>query len=78
MELEEKVKNNAICLPTAAEVENRFVDEKAVIAGWRVVDYKSDGTKTIGISSDKLVEAIVTVRSNDWCKKRRNYQFMRE
>ena len=70
-------KINAICLPTAEEVENQFVDESAIVAGWGVMNYQLNGSKTQEISSDKLAEAIVKVRSNDWCKQRRNQEFMK-
>ena len=70
-------KINAICLPTIKEVENQFVDESAIVAGWGVIDYKMNGSKTLGVSSDKLAEAVVKVRSNNWCKQRRNQEFMK-
>ena len=82
LELKEKIefgpKINAVCLPRSTEMDETYADEEAIVAGWGVTSYKMDGSKSIGQPSDKLIEAIVTIRSNDWCQKRRNQGFMKK
>ena len=84
LELEENAtfgpKVNAICLPSendVNEVLDQLVDKKALVAGWGVVAYDNDGVKTIKLTSDTLMEAFVTIRSNEWCKNRKNYEFLK-
>ena len=79
LELEESVsfgpKVNAICLPSEVHVLDQFVDKKALVSGWGVVSYDINGIKTKELASDTLMEAFVTIRSNEWCKNRRNHKF---
>ena len=73
-------KVNAICLPSENDVNSlldQLVDKKALVAGWGVVAYDSNGVKTKELSSDTLMEAFVTIRSNEWCKNRKNYEFLK-
>ena len=66
LELEEPVvfgrKINTICLPFEHETGNLHENEAALVAGWGAVNW----TSTI---SDKLMEATVIIRPNEWCKK---------
>ena len=85
LELQEKVtfgpKVNAICLPSENDLNevlmDQMIEKKALVAGWGVVAYDSNGIKTKELSSDTLMEAFVTIRSNEWCKNRRNYEFLK-
>ena len=81
LELEQSVtfgpKVNGICLPSEIDVLDEFVDKKALVAGWGVVSYDNNGIKIKELTSDSLMEAFVTIRSNEWCKKRRNYEFLK-
>ena len=73
-------KVNAICLPSENDVNNlldQLIEKKALVAGWGVVAYDSNGEKTKELSSDTLIEAFVTIRSNAWCKNRKNYEFLK-
>ena len=65
---------NAISLPDFSQVNNRYENEHAVVTGWGVKGYDKD---IAFVSTDKLMEATVKIRSNSWCKKRENLQFMK-
>ena len=54
---------NTICLPFEHETGNLHENEAAIVAGWGVVDWETSST------SDKLIEATVNIRPNEWCKK---------
>ena len=68
LELEQPVvfgrRINTICLPFEHETGYLHENEAAVVAGWGVVDWETSST-----SHNKLIEATVNIRPNDWCKK---------
>ena len=72
LELEESVKLgpkiNRICLPLAMDVENpeKFDDKSGTVAGW---GFRASRTEKPIISEDKLMEASVLIKANDWCQK---------
>ena len=55
-------------------VLDQLVDSTALVAGWGVVGYNNNTRK---LTSDTLMEAFVTIRSNEWCKNRKNYEFLK-
>ena len=65
-------KVNAISLPNFSQVNEEYENKYGIVAGWGVRDY--DNKNTPITSEDKLLEASVKIRSNSWCKKRRNLQ----
>ena len=71
-------KVNAICLSSENDqLLDQLVKKKALVAGWGVIAYDRNGIKTKELASDVLMEAFVTIRSNEWCKNRRNYEFLK-
>ena len=68
-------KVNAISLPDSFQVNKIYDNKHASVAGWGVKDY--DKRKTPITSEDMLMEATVKIRSNRWCKGRRNLRFLK-
>ena len=74
LELEEYVqfgpKINALCLPDISDTENSYEDVKAIVAGWGTASYKNVGGKSVPVkSTEKLLEARVSIISNNRCKR---------
>ena len=67
---------NAISLPDFSQVDKDYENEHAaIVAGWGVREYDKKNTPIT--SEDKLMETIVKIRSNNWCKGRRHLQFFK-
>ena len=71
LELKDEVdfgpKINAICLPSEYDVKDQLENKTAIVAGWGTVGYDQNGVPVR--STDKLIEASVSIQSNVWCKK---------
>ena len=66
---------NAISLPDSSQVDKDYENKHAIVAGWGVRDYDKKNTPITSL--DKLIEATVKIRSNNWCKGRGNLQFIK-
>ena len=52
------------------DTENSFDGETAIVAGWGTASYKNIGGKSVPVmSTEKLLEARVSIISNNRCKR---------
>ena len=58
---------NAICLPSEKGIENVHQHESGLIAGWGITNKKIGKLEKFELSLDKLLSAIVKIRSYEFC-----------